>query len=134
MDGVNLTPLKKIAHPKGDIFHALKKSDLGFAGFGEAYFSSIIKGDVKGWKKHKQMILNLVVIIGKIEFIVHDNENFFSVILSKKNYQRLTISPGLWVAFRGLSDENVLLNIANIEHKENESENIDLNSIDYGWD
>ena len=36
MDGVILTPLKQIYHPKGDIFHAMKASDIGFIGFGEA--------------------------------------------------------------------------------------------------
>ena len=41
MDGIILTPLKRINHPKGDIFHAMKKTDLGFEGFGEAYFSTI---------------------------------------------------------------------------------------------
>ena len=30
MDGVILTSLKQIHHPKGDIFHGMKKSDEGF--------------------------------------------------------------------------------------------------------
>ena len=47
MDGVILTPLKQIYHPKGDIFHAMKKSDIGFDGFGEAYFSTINQNDIK---------------------------------------------------------------------------------------
>lgn len=38
IDGVLLTPLKQIAHPKGDVFHAMKCVDPGFEGFGEAYF------------------------------------------------------------------------------------------------
>lgn len=91
MDGVKLTPLKQIYHPKGDVFHAMKKSDDGFAGFGEAYFSTIHKDDIKGWKQHTQMTLNLVVVLGEIEFVVYDdiNKEFFSVRLSKENYQRL---------------------------------------------
>ena len=72
MDGVNLTPLKQIHNPKGDIFHAMKKSDVGFNGFGEAYFSTINQDDIKGWKKHTQMTINLVVPFGEIEFVVYD--------------------------------------------------------------
>ena len=34
MDGVILTPLKRILNQKGDIFHAMKKRDDGFDGFG----------------------------------------------------------------------------------------------------
>ena len=87
MDGVIISPLKKIHHPKGDIFHAIKKSDVGFFGFGEAYFSTVNQGDIKGWKKHKEMILNLVVPVGEIEFVVY-NENtkiFFCKLLSLIN-------------------------------------------------
>jgi len=135
MDGVILTPLKQIYHPKGDIFHAMKKSDPGFDAFGEAYFSTIHKGDVKGWKKHTQMTLNLVVPIGEIEFIVHDAQKneFLSVKLSQNNYQRLTVKPGLWMAFRGIGDYNLLLNLANLEHDPTESENIELHHISYDW-
>lgn len=38
IEGVLITPLKKIYHPKGDIFHALKNMEVGYEGFGEAYF------------------------------------------------------------------------------------------------
>jgi dTDP-4-dehydrorhamnose 3,5-epimerase len=135
VDGIILTPLKQIYNPKGDIFHAMKKSDNGFDGFGEAYFSTIYKDDIKGWKKHTQMTLNLVVAVGTIEFVVFDNylKEFFSVQLSQSNYQRLTIKPNLWMAFRGLEKDNILLNLASIEHNPNEEINIDLKEIAYEW-
>jgi dTDP-4-dehydrorhamnose 3,5-epimerase len=135
MDGVILRPLKQIYHPKGDIFHAMKKSDDGFNGFGEAYFSTINKGDIKGWKKHTKMTLNLIVPVGEIEFVVYNEETkeFFSVKLSQNNYQRLTVKPGLWMAFRGCGEYNILLNLASIEHDPNEAINIDLSEINYEW-
>ena len=133
MDGVILTPLKQIIHPKGDIFHAMKASDDDFCGFGEAYFSAINMGDVKGWKKHTEMTMNLVVAIGKVELVIYDGDSFFNVKLSKNNYQRLTIKPNLWLAFRGLSTKNILLNLASIEHDPNEAVNIELNKIKYEW-
>ena len=133
MDGVTLTPLKQIMHPKGDIFHAMKASDDGFSGFGEAYFSTVNQGEVKGWKKHAEMTLNLVVVIGEIEFVVYDDNSFYSVKLSKNNYQRLTVDPGLWLAFKGVSVENMLLNLASIEHNTNESKNVDMTGFDYDW-
>ena len=135
MDGVILTPLKQINNPKGDIFHAMKKSDDGFDGFGEAYFSTVYKDDIKGWKKHSKMTLNLVVPVGKIDFVVYneDSKEFFSVQLSQDNYQRLTVQPNLWMAFRGLEENSMLLNLASIEHDPSESENIELESILYEW-
>ena len=141
MDGVILTPLKQIHNPKGDIFHAMKKSDEGFNSFGEAYFSTINYDDIKGWKKHTKMFLNLVVVLGEIEFIIYDDREesstkneFFSVELSKNNYQRLTVPPGVYMAFRGINKQtNMLLNLASIEHNPNESVNIELDKINYNW-
>jgi dTDP-4-dehydrorhamnose 3,5-epimerase len=135
MDGVILTPLKQIYNPKGDILHAMKSCDPGFEGFGEAYFSTINKGNKKGWKKHIKMTLNLIVPLGEIKFVIFNEHTnfFFNVILSQNNYQRLTINPGLWVAFKGIDENNMLLNLASIEHNPDESINIDLNKIKYDW-
>ena len=133
MDGVILTPLKQIHHPKGDVFHAMKKSDVGFDGFGEAYFSTIHQGDIKGWKKHTRMTLNLVVPIGEIEFIVYNEKEFFTVKLSSRNYQRLTVPSGLWMAFRGVGESNMLLNLASLEHDPEEAINQPLDAIPYAW-
>lgn len=135
MDGVILTPLKQIYHPKGDIFHAMKKSDIGFDGFGEAYFSTINQNDIKGWKKHTKMTLNIVVPVGNIEFVVYDenSKEFFSTKLSHNNYQRLTVKSGLWMAFKGLEKYNMLLNLASIEHDPNEAINIGIEEIKYEW-
>lgn len=135
MDGVTLTRLKQIQHTKGDVFHAMKKSDDGFDGFGEAYFSTVNQDDVKGWKKHTKMTLNLVVPVGEIEFVVYDknSKEFFSVKLSKNNYQRLTVKPNLWMAFRGVGEYNMLLNLASVEHDPKEAINIDLSEIKYEW-
>lgn len=135
MDGVILTSLKQIHHPKGDIFHGMKKSDEGFDGFGEAYFSTINQDDIKGWKKHTKMTLNLVVPVGEIKFVVYDEEtkDFFSVKLSQNNYQRLTVKPNIWMAFQGVGEYNMLLNLASIEHNPNEAITIDLSEINYEW-
>tara|TARA_B100001093_G_scaffold420282_1_gene412141 strand:+ start:16987 stop:17412 length:426 start_codon:yes stop_codon:yes gene_type:complete len=141
MDGVKLNELKKIEHPQGNIYHAMKCTDPNFNGFGEAYFSSIHFGDIKGWKKHKEMHMNILVPIGEIEFVIYDDRDnsktknkFYSTKLSQDNYQRLTIAPGLWVAFRGCdSGPNMLLNIASIVHKPSESINISLKDITYKW-
>ncbi len=141
IEGLVLTPLKQIIHPQGDILHGMKKSSIGYAGFGEAYFSTVHYNDIKGWKKHLRMTLNLVVPVGAIRFVVYDGReesstyhSFFSVDISKDNYQRLTVPPGVWVAFEGLGkDKNLLLNIASIEHDPKESNVLPLDSISFNW-
>lgn len=141
LDGLLITPLKKISHPKGNIFHAMKSSETGYAGFGEAYFSEVCFGEVKGWKKHKKMVLNLVVPVGKIKFVAYDdrphsrtNGQFYQTELSEDNYCRLTVPQGVWLAFQGTGElRNLLLNLASIPHDPNESEVKSLNDIEFEW-
>ncbi len=141
MNGVKLSDLSIINHPKGDIFHALKKSDYGFNKFGEAYFSSIKYQEIKGWKKHNLMTLNLIVPCGNIRVVLMDcrksginKPDQESFIIGESNYKRLTVPPKIHVAFQGLSKEmNILLNIADIEHDPNESVNLPLDSFYYNW-
>ena len=141
IDGVLLTPLKKIAHPLGDIFHGMKKSDDGFVGFGEAYFSTINRDQIKGWNRHTRMTLNLVVPIGRVVFVIYDDRDkskskgkFYSVELSPDNYHRLSVPPGLWLAFKGKSnDTNLILNVSDMEHDPDEIEKLDLDQIEYCW-
>lgn len=141
MKGVYLTNLNKISHPKGDIFHALKKNDIGFKNFGEAYFSNVNSGKVKGWKKHTSMTLNLIVPIGNIKFVLLDDRESEilesdekSFIIGESNYKRLTIPPNIFVAFQGLSKHmNLLLNIADIQHDPDEAINLPLNKYKYNW-
>ena len=140
--GVLLTPLKKIFHPKGDILHGMKKSDQGFVAFGEAYFTKVKFGEIKGWNKHKRMTLNLCVPVGKVVFVVYDDReksktkgNFLLVEISVDAYQRLTVPPGVWLAFKGKGDDiNLILNIADMEHDPDEVERLNLEQIEYNWD
>ena len=141
IEGVVVTPLKIIENPKGDIYLFLKRSDDTFTSFGEAYFSSIKKNEIKGWKKHSKMKLNIVVPIGEIMFVLYDdilestsNGFFFSLKISKTNYCRLTVPPGVWMAFKGIgAGTNLLMNIASIPHDPKESENCGIESFNFNW-
>jgi dTDP-4-dehydrorhamnose 3,5-epimerase len=129
-----LTKLSIFQQLEGCVMHGLKCSDKSFAGFGEAYFSTVNNGFIKGWKLHQEMTLNLVVPCGEIRFVIHDGiqhktyiDPIFDEVLGDNNYSRLTIPPGYWVAFEGIgTNTNILMNLANIEHDPNESINKNL--------
>jgi dTDP-4-dehydrorhamnose 3,5-epimerase len=141
IDGLVVTPLKRINNDKGDIYHALKCSEKSFSQFGEAYFSIVHQNDVKGWKKHSKMILNLIVPVGIIKFVLFDDRESsptykkkFEITISNSNYCRLTVPPNIWLSFQGIGHAlNLLLNIASIEHDPTESENCPLSDIQYEW-
>tara|TARA_B000000475_G_C15973993_1_gene438221 strand:- start:417 stop:860 length:444 start_codon:yes stop_codon:yes gene_type:complete len=138
--GVALTPLQHIETSGGSVLHSLKASDKEFKGFGEAYFSIVNFGKVRGWKKHNQMTSNLIVPMGEVKFVLVEDkpdqsqEAFNEIILSRKNFCRLTIPPGIWLGFQGLSQEdNLILNLANIEHDPAETDTKNLDRFDYDW-
>ena len=142
IEGVVLTELKMINHPKGDIYHAMKKSDDGFEGFGEAYFSTIKENEIKGWKKHLKMTMNIIVPVGEVTFVLFDDRensnsvnNFFTVTLSPSNYYRLTVPPRIWHAFKGNDhDLNLILDVANMIHQPDEIIRANIDDIHFEWE
>jgi len=138
--GVVITRLNVIDTLGGNVMHGMKETDVGYAGFGEVYFSQVDKGIIKAWKRHKEMTLNLIVPVGEIKFVLFDdrdesNTRFQEVIISRENYCRLTVPPMVWMGFQGLSnDGSMLLNIANIEHNPSEVDRLGINKINYDWE
>ena len=137
IEGVQLTPQKIITINDGDVLHGLKATDSSFHGFGEAYFSTVNKNSVKAWKKHTQMVLNFLVPVGSIKFVIHDTNQpglFDEITLSRENYQRLTVAPGLWVGFTSDNEgENLLLNVASIPHDPDEIDRLPPDAFGYTW-
>ena len=141
IDGVLLAPLRVIDTPGGDVLHGVKQGDLGFDGFGEAYFSTVEEGAIKAWKRHHEMVLNLIVPEGAVRFVLFDDRpesttfgKYQEINLSRKNYQRLTVPPMLWIGFQGISEgENILLNVACIPHRSDEADRLALEEIEYYW-
>lgn len=137
ISGVVLTNLKQIMHPKGDIYHGLRKSEDSFDAFGESYFSFVKYGETKAWKRHFKMICNIVVPVGEVEFALYDLRDdsstkgeFLKVRLGENNYKRITIPPRIWYGFKGLgSNKNMLHNLANIEHDPEEQENVEIDTF-----
>jgi dTDP-4-dehydrorhamnose 3,5-epimerase len=142
--GVVLTSLNQIKDERGAVFHVIKNNSETFYSFGEAYFSKINENIIKGWKYHKEMKQNFCVPYGELKLVLFDDRVNSStrgivneIILSdNENYIRVTIPENIWYSFKCLSiDYCLLLNIANIEHKENESLHMDINNdvIPYKW-
>lgn len=141
MDALNaplLTPLRRIDHPLGDIQHGMKAGDAGYAGFGEAYFTRVLPGAVKGWKRHRQMVLNLLVPCGAVRFYLRHDDGRRQVYLlgdapdsvAGSVYARLTVPAGWWVAFEGVGPQlNQVLNLASMAHDPAEADNLPLASF-----
>lgn len=130
-----VTPLKRIQVPGGDVLCGMKYSDPGYVDFGEAYFSIVEAGFTKAWKKHLRMTLNIVVPFGSVLFaFVDEKSKIREEVIGEMRYVRLTVPPGIWFGFKGLSFPNsVLLNVADIPHDPIEVERKTIDEIKYNW-
>lgn len=134
-----VTPLQKIEAEGGDVLHAIKQCDIGYEGFGEAYFSWVNPDAIKAWKKHTQMTMNLVVPVGQVRFVfrcvnTHGVNEFRVEEVGVNRYARITVPPGIWFGFQGLySEKSLVLNIASITHNPYELERLALIDINYDW-
>ena len=134
-----VTPLRRIENAGGDVLHGMKQSDVGYTGFGEAYFSWVSAGAIKAWKRHTHMTMNVVVPLGQVKFVFQcvssdGIEEFRVEEIGEDRYARLTVPPGIWFGFQGLhTPQSLLLNIANIPHETNEVGRLALTDINYDW-
>ena len=101
----------------------------------EVYYSEVKYGVIKGWKQHKRMTMNLSAASGLIHIATFDHKTNETIgfDLSLNNHQIITVKPGIWVAFRGDGENNILLNLASIPHDPQESLSLSIDSIDYNW-
>jgi len=136
IDGVFKTELSIIPTQGGNVLHGFKNlSSPDIIDIKEVYFSTIDFQQVRGWKMHTKMTLNLIVPIGKIRIsLIQDsalNQGKFikhEEILSQDPYFRLTIPPGIWFSFEGVaSGQNLICNIADRAHDPDEIKRKDIN-------
>jgi dTDP-4-dehydrorhamnose 3,5-epimerase len=135
---ITVTNLPIIETVGGSVLKGLLKTDSTFNGFGEAYFSEVEPGAIKGWKYHKEMTLNLIVPKGQVKFVFciqeEDTDKFEEIVIGKEMYARITVKPGIWFGFQGVhSETSLVLNIADILHRAEEVDRLGLNDIKYNW-
>ena len=136
LDDILLTPLERIFVSGGDVLRVLKSSDPGYSGFGEVYCSFITEGTVKAWKRHTEMVMNLVVPFGMVRFVFFQEglDGFRVEDVGSTRYCRLTIPPGLWFGFQGLAEpQSLVLNIASVPHEPREAERMAVSEVEYDW-
>lgn len=128
IDGVVITPLKRISDDRGSVMHMLRCDSDVFEAFGEIYFSTVYFGIVKAWHLHKRMTINYSVPIGQIQFVLYDDREgsptkgtVQKINLGENNYNLVTVPPLIWNGFVGASREMALVaNCTTIPHSPDE--------------
>lgn len=128
IDGVKITPLRKIPDERGMIMHMLRCDDPDFEQFGEIYFSTAYPGVVKAWHEHTRQVQNYAVVQGMIKLVLYDarkdsptHKELMEIITGEDNYQRIRIPVGVINGFKTVSTGTAIVaNCATIPHDPDE--------------
>lgn len=144
IDGVTITELRQIGDERGMVLHMLRCDAPKFTRFGECYFSEVLPGAIKAWKRHRAQTQNLAVPVGRIRMVIYDDRESSSTCGNLQTFElgrpdaylRLRIPPGLWYGFTSISATPALLaNCTDLPHDPNDSElrAVDDPAIPYVW-
>lgn len=145
IDGVLINTLKQFRDERGSMLHMLRRDAPEFVSFGECYFSEVLPGAVKAWKRHREQTQNLAVPVGRIRLVIYDEREFSPtqgnlqiLELGRPDaYLRLRIPPNLWYGFACISSMPALLvNCTDLPHNPVDSElwPETVSSIPYKWE
>ena len=151
IDGAFLFPLCTIAVPGGDVLHMLRASfplqpgqEAGNAGgeklsLGELYFSEVLPGHVKAWKRHARQTQHFCVPSGRLGIALYDARPdsptkgaVQPLVLGRGTqacYGLLRIPCGVWYGFTSLWDRPALIcNAPDLPHDPREGEKMPFDS------
>jgi len=144
IEGVRIKKLKQFVDERGRVMHMIRADDPLFAKFGEIYFSEVLPGVVKAWKKHRIMSQLFAVPIGMIRLVIYDDRDHSrskgaieEYEIGRENYRLAKIPPMLWYGFQCLGNRPALVvNCADMPHDPDEATNCKSFKfhVDYVWD
>jgi len=142
IDGVQVIPLRRIPDERGTVHHMLKSTDPHFDTFGEIYFTTVYRGAVKGWHRHRDMVLNYACIWGRIKLVLFDDRDgsptegeLMERFIGSDDYSLVIIPAGVWNGFKGMDEVSIVANCATLPHDPSRSDRLDPfeNDIPYDW-
>jgi dTDP-4-dehydrorhamnose 3,5-epimerase len=143
IEGVIVTPLRRIPDERGCIMHMLRVDAPHFQTFGEIYFSAVNPGAIKAWHIHKQMTLNYAVVSGTVKLVLYDDREestskgeLMELFVGDQNYSLVTVPPMVWNGFKGCGvAPSIVANCATHPHHPDEilREDPFTTRIPYDW-
>ena len=148
IEGALLQPLAVIPTPGGPVMHMLRPESALLPDFhqcfGEIYFSEVLPGHVKAWKRHTRQVQHFAVPSGLLRIVLYDDRQgsatrgvLCELALGRPdNYALLRIPTGVWYGFAAMGDAPALIcNCADIPHDPTEGQRLPVDdpSIPYAW-
>lgn len=144
IDGVVITALREISDERGSVLHMLRCDAPEFVRFGECYFSELLPGAIKAWKRNMNQTQHLAAPVGRVRLVIYDDREssqtrrtLLVLELGRPDaYVRVRIPPGVWYGFACVGPTAALLaNCSDLPHdpSTNELRSQDELEIPYAW-
>lgn len=146
--GALLQPLKVISTEGGPVLHMLRPGSAllpDFSnGFGEIYFSEVLPGHVKAWKRHTRQTQHFAVPSGQLKIVLYDDREgsptrgvLCELALGRpEHYGLLRVPVNVWYGFTTMGATPALIcNCADIPHDPEEGRRLPMDDpgIPYRW-
>ena len=142
-----LQPLGVIPTPGGPVLHMLRPGCALWpegGRVGEVYFSEVLPGRVKAWKRHTRQTQRFAVPAGLLRIVLYDDRPgspsegaLLEMLLGRpENYRLLCIPVGVWYGFTAMGAAPALIcNCPDLPHDPTDGERLpqDTDRIPYRW-
>lgn len=128
-DIVSIETLQTVENVNGDILKFRDAKTFFKTEIKEAYFTKINYQKVKGWNQHHTFTCRLIVIAGKVSFLVKKqfDDTPRKIVIECDPLTAIMIPSQTWFAFRGLdTQQNVILNLLDGYHDPAETSKSDI--------
>lgn len=142
--GVVIQPLRQIVDERGAVLHMLRADSPLFTRFGEVYFSLVLPGVAKAWKRHRRVTQHFAVPVGRIRLVLYDDRPTSAsrgrleehILGRPDHYVLVLLPPLLWYGFQGQdSTPSLLANCTDFPHDPQEGESLPIDSpqVPFNW-
>lgn len=116
IEGVAVSSLKVIPDERGCVRHFLRCDEPDFHSIAEVYVTEVYRGVFKGWHSYPSKTITYTVVSGMVQLVLIDSrkdsptfQDTETLFLGKDNYSKVTIPPGVFNGFRGLTDAVIVV-------------------------
>tara|TARA_B100001175_G_C19152928_1_gene469094 strand:+ start:215 stop:619 length:405 start_codon:yes stop_codon:yes gene_type:complete len=123
-----LKKIKVFKDKRGQVIKMINRKDKFFKKFGEIYFSTILPGKIKAWRKHKKNTCNLMLLKGNVVIKLIKNNKIITIKLTERKKKLLRINRNIWFGIKNIGKvEGIIVNLIDNIHNDNEVERLKTN-------
>lgn len=123
-----------IKKSRGRIIKLFSSISKNFIAVKESYLSEIGAYEIRAWKKQIKSKMFLIVLKGKVKFVLYKNNSFKKKIINAKEFRRIFIPKNTWYGFKNMGrSKAMILSLMSQKYTKNNILQKDLKKLKFNW-